>query len=54
MHHLVGLKNTEFTVAVNSDPEAAIFCHCDQGLVGDFREIVPALIKAIKTFSGKE
>lgn len=50
-HHLVGLKNPDLAVAVNQDPGAPIFNHCDIGLVGDFREIVPALIEAIKAYS---
>ncbi|OPL16822.1 MAG: hypothetical protein AVO39_00685 [delta proteobacterium MLS_D] len=48
LHHLVGVKGTELKVAVNQDPRAAIFDHCDLGLVGDYREIVPALIAALK------
>jgi len=51
MHHLVGLKSTELTIAINSDPKAPIFENCDLGLVGDFREIVPPLIAAIKGYS---
>jgi len=54
MHHLVGLKSTELTVAINSDPKAAIFHYCDLGLVGDFKEILPVLVKAIKAYSGSE
>lgn len=52
MHHLVGLKNPGLTIGINRDPEAAIFDHCDLGLVGDFKEIVPAIIEAIKEISG--
>lgn len=51
MHHLVGIKGTDLMVAINSDPNAAIFQHCDVGLVGDFREIVPAVIEAINAYS---
>lgn len=49
MHHLVGLKDPELMVAINSDPKAAIFDHCHLGLVGDFKEIVPALIEEIRS-----
>jgi electron transfer flavoprotein alpha subunit len=51
MHHLVGIKGTELAVGINQDPDAQIFEHCDIGLVGDFRKIVPALIKAVKSYS---
>jgi len=48
LHHLVGVKGTELKVAVNQDTRAAIFDHCDLGLAGDYREIIPALIAALK------
>jgi electron transfer flavoprotein alpha subunit len=51
MHHLVGIKEADLMVAINSDPNAAIFQHCDLGVVGDFREILPPLITAIKKHS---
>ena len=47
MHHMVGIKGAEMMVAINQDPQAPIFGQCDLGLVGDFKEIVPLLIKAI-------
>ncbi len=46
-HHLVGLKEPEVSVAVNSDPAAPVFRHCDIGLVGDYKEILKALIENI-------
>ncbi len=51
MHHLVGLKNVVLMVGINSDPNAAIFQHCHLGLVGDLKELVPALIEAIRAYS---
>jgi electron transfer flavoprotein alpha subunit len=51
MHHLVGLKNVELMVGVNSDPNAPFFNNCHLGLVGDFKEIIPALIEAVKGYS---
>ncbi len=54
MHHMVGIKGGELRVAINQDPQAPIFGLCDLGLVGDFKEIIPHLIKAIRTCSRPE
>ncbi|MCK9274532.1 MAG: electron transfer flavoprotein subunit alpha/FixB family protein [Syntrophales bacterium] len=48
MHHIVGIKKADLTIAINQDPDAAVFDHCNVGLVGDFREIIPALIEELK------
>lgn len=50
MHHVVGIKKADLMVAINQDPNAAIFDHCDLGLVGDFKDIVPALIESLKGY----
>lgn len=48
MHHVVGMDQSEFVVAVNQDPQAAIFEVCDLGLVADLTELLPHLIAEIK------
>jgi len=48
MHHMVGIQDSDFIIAVNSDPEAEIFKMCDFGVVGDLKEILPYLIKQIR------
>lgn len=50
MHHMVGIKDAAVIVAINQDLKAPIFEQCDIGLVGDFREIIPPLIKEIQTY----
>jgi electron transfer flavoprotein alpha subunit len=45
---MVGIKGAEMMVAINQDPQAPIFEQCDLGLVGDFKEIIPPLIKLIQ------
>lgn len=46
-HHMAGCGNARTIVAINSDPEAAIFRDARFGIVGDYRKIVPALTKAV-------
>lgn len=48
MHHVVGMDQSGFVVAVNQDPQAAIFEVCDLGLVADLCEILPRLIAEIR------
>lgn len=46
-HHMAGCGNAGAILAINSDPEAAIFKEARFGVVGDYREIVPALVSEL-------
>ena len=48
-HHMAGCGNAKTIVAINTDPEAAIFRDARYGIVGDYRKIVPALVDALRT-----
>jgi electron transfer flavoprotein alpha subunit len=47
-NHLVGAGRAGTVVAINTDPAAEVFAHCDVGLVADWREVLPFLVDGLR------
>lgn len=48
VQHVAGMSSAETVVAINLDPEAAIFRVSDLGVVGDALEILPELVRLLR------
>lgn len=52
VQHMVGVRDAKVVVAINTDENAPVFAAADYGLVGDARQVVPALTEELKRILG--
>jgi len=48
VQHRAGMQESAKILAINTDPEAPILSVAHYGIVGDFQDVIPKLIKAIR------
>jgi electron transfer flavoprotein alpha subunit len=47
-NHSIGVRAADTVLAINPDPAAPIFDAADVGIVGDWREVLPLLVEALR------
>ena len=53
-NHVVGVRGAGTILAINHDPHALVFGHCDIGIVGDWHEVLPVLVAALRRERDRE
>lgn len=53
MHHLAGMKESEFVIAINPDEDAPIKGECDMFIKGKMEDVIPALLEELRALKPK-
>jgi electron transfer flavoprotein alpha subunit len=54
IQHLAGIQTAEAIIAINTDANAPIFQVADLGIVGNFLDILPALVEKLQKMDGDQ
>ena len=54
VQHISGMQNSGIIVAINNDSNARIFNIADYTIHGDFKEVIPKLVEAIKRWKPRK
>jgi electron transfer flavoprotein alpha subunit len=46
--HMLGVSDAKAICAINTDPDAPIFRHCNFAIVEDYKKVVPSLISKLR------
>jgi electron transfer flavoprotein alpha subunit len=49
IQHFAGCSGAKHIIAINTDPSAPMMTRADYAVIGDLHEVLPALIKALRT-----
>lgn len=48
-HHVVGIRDANLIIAINTDRNAPIFTLSNLGVIGDAKQVLPAIVKCLKS-----
>lgn len=52
VQHLAGINSTAVVVAINTDAQADIFTRANYGVIGDYKDVLPAFVERVKKLKG--
>lgn len=50
VQHMAGIKNAKCIIAINNEKNAPVFGYADYGFLGDYKKILPLLLKKIENY----
>jgi electron transfer flavoprotein alpha subunit len=52
VQHLAGINSAAVVAAINTDAQADIFTRANYGVIGDYKEVLPAFVERVKKLKG--